>query len=43
VHVDNFTVTGWKDLVADKHEAARRVILDWVSDGKPRTGYTSVS
>jgi len=39
VHVDNFTVAGWNDLAADKHEAARRAFLDWVSDGKPRTGY----
>jgi len=28
VHVENFTVVGWNDLVADKHEAARRTFLD---------------
>jgi len=39
VHVDNFTVTGWNDLVADKHEAVRQAFLDWVSDGQPRTGH----
>ena len=39
VHVNNYSVAGWNDLVADKHEAARRAFLDWVSTGKSRTGY----
>ena len=34
-----YSVAGWNDIVADKHEAARRAFLEWISDGKPRTGY----
>ena len=32
-------VAGWNDLVDDKHEIARRAFLDWVTAGKPRTGW----
>lgn len=39
VKASEYSVAGWNDLVADKHEAARRAFLDWVSAGKPRTGY----
>jgi len=28
VYVDNFSVAGWNDLVADKHEGALRAFLD---------------
>ena len=34
-----FSIAGWSDLVANKHEAARQGFCDWVVNGKPRTGY----
>ena len=33
-----FTIPGWSDYVADKHDAARSAFLDWVYMGKPRHG-----
>jgi len=33
------SVDGWNDMVSDKHEAARKAFLDWVAEGKPRSGY----
>ena len=39
VNVGNYSMAGGNDLVADKHEAARQAFREWVSAGKPRTGY----
>jgi hypothetical protein len=39
VKASEYAVAGWNDLVTDKHDAARQAFLDWVSAGKPRTGY----
>jgi exonuclease III len=40
---DNFTeynIAGWNSYVADKHDAARAHFLQWIQDGKPRSGGT---
>jgi len=34
----DFLVSGWNDIVRDKHLAATEAFLDWVSIGKPRQG-----
>ena len=34
-----YNVPGWTDLVKEKHETARAAFLEWVADGKPRSGY----
>jgi len=34
-----YSVVGWNDIVADKHETARRAFLEWVRVGKPKMGY----
>ena len=34
-----YTVAGWNDIVAEKHEADRRAFLEMISDGKPKMGY----
>jgi exonuclease III len=35
----DYCVAGWNDLVTDKHAAARDAFLEWMSIGKPRTGW----
>ena len=34
----DFLVSGWNDIVRDKHLVATEAFLDWVSIGKPRQG-----
>lgn len=36
-------VPGWSDYVKEKHALARAAFLEWVYDGKPRTGLTHSS
>ena len=36
--VNNHNVTGWTDFVSAKHDIARQAFLDWVADGKSRSG-----
>jgi len=31
-------ISGWNDVVKDKHAAARAAFLDWVAAGRPRNG-----
>jgi len=33
--IDLGTITGWNDIVKEKHRIARTA-LDWVADGRPR-------
>ena len=35
----NFSVPGWNDLVQDKHHEARSAYLEWLQNGKARSGY----
>lgn len=37
--ISDHCVAGWNDVVEEKHVAAREAFLEWVSVGKPRTGY----
>jgi hypothetical protein len=40
-HCDNFTeynIAGWNYYVADKHDTARAHFLQWIQQGKPRSG-----
>ena len=34
-----YNVPGWNDVVKEKHAAARAAYLDWVIEGKPRSGH----
>jgi exonuclease III len=40
VHISNYNVPGWNDIVRDKYDLSREAFLDWVASGKPRTGET---
>jgi hypothetical protein len=35
----DFCVSGWNELVADKHAVAREAFLEWVLIGRPRVGW----
>ena len=38
-YVTKHNVPGWTNLVKDNHAAARAAYLDWISEGKARSGY----
>lgn len=38
VHISEYNVPGWNDVVKDKYDLSREAFLEWVANEKPRAG-----